>query len=670
MASPKTKVFTNGPWRGVRYISEPTEASADRLYIGLNGYVPDPVNMSGYYSRPGFNQPTNVATAGNAPQGVYTHQALDGTNYNFIFANGKVWRWSTDLTSAPVDVTPTNVVIGTAKFVYATSLADKMIVNDGVNKMWIGTNLGSTPITATVIEQQTPANVLSIGSNDVRLANTAFTGTWSGTQATFAANAVGTAVGALGQIAANTWGIILVEASNNTTLVFSAAFNAGAGYATEPLAIAALPARTASRRYVGYVTVRADAGAVWIAGTDAFATGTTGNQAQTTNYYAGEGPAYSVFGQPVIYYGAVFVIFQQVEAVYARTTIGWSEPNEPDVGYQQTDYDNQWTLTQTSSNPLFALAPTNDALYYSRQLSWGAIGGAPGVNFQGTATHDVVSGNVGCVSPATVARFLNYVYFCDVLGRPWRFAVGGSPEPLWLQAREIYEDNAVQINAAVTLGNAWACVEPNLGLYLTFTAPTVVSETVARLAQVFDMNTGVYVGQWSVGADASPQDIGGIVRNANGQACLAILEGPVAAHATTLLVWRLTLVSEAIWGDGGSTLSYAAETGWNGFAVFESWDVTQIGMLGELGDGSGSTQSVTLTANTPFGSIAVGSVTAVAMFGITGRSVRWVWMATGQTMGRGFRLRIATTVPNASGQFKCYRVEALAVESEAGIEDR
>jgi hypothetical protein len=669
--APKTKTFTNGPWRGARYISEPTEASADRLYIGLNGYIPDAVNRSGYYSRPGFNQPTNVATTGNAPQGVYAHQALDGTNYNFIFANGKVWRWSTNLTSAPVDVTPTNVVIGTGKFVYATSLADTMIVNDGVNKMWVASNLSATPITATVIETDTPSNVLSIGSNDVRLANAAFTGTWSGTQATFAANAVGTAVGALGQIAANTWGIILVEATTSSALAFTAAFNAGAGYATEALAIAALPARTAARRYVGYVTVRADAGAVWIAGTDAFATGTTGNQAQTTNYYAGEGRAYSVFGQPVIYTGALFVIYQQIAAAYARTTIGWSEPNLPAEGYQQTDYDNQWTLTQTASDPLYVLAATNDALYYSRQLSWGAIAGAPGVNFQGTATHDVVSGNVGCVSPATVARFLNYVYFCDVQGRPWRFAVGGTPEPLWLQAREIYEDNAVQINAAVTLGNAWATVEPNLGLYLTFTAPTVVAETVARIAQVFDLTTGTYVGQWTVGADAAPQDIGGVVRNANGQTCLAILEGPTVAHTTTLLVWRLTLTSEAIWGDGGSTLSWAAETGWNGFGSFESWDATKFAMLGEMGDGSGSSQSVTLTANTTMGANTVGSVTATAPSGaVAGRSVRWVWMGNGQTMGRGFRLRVSTTVPNASGQFKCYRIEALAVESMAGIEDR
>ena len=96
-----------------------------------------------------------------------------------------------------------------------------------------------------------------------------------------AANAVGTAVGALGQIAANTWGVILVELNSTPTFSFTAAFNAGAGYATEALAIAALPARTATRHYVGYVTVRADAGFVWIAGTDALQGGGSGAPASS-----------------------------------------------------------------------------------------------------------------------------------------------------------------------------------------------------------------------------------------------------------------------------------------------------------------------------------------------------------------------------------------------------
>src|SRR5690606_22099470 len=135
---------------------------------------------------------------------------------------------------------------------------------------------------------------------------------------------------------------------------------------------------------------------------------------------------------------AVFFILQTVEGVAARTTIAWSEPNQPGVGYQQTDYDNAWTLTQTSADPLYALAATNDALYYFRAFSIGAITGAPNVNFQNTATHDVVSGNVGCVESSTVRTFRNYVYFADAQSRPYRFAMGGAPEPIWQQASFLF----------------------------------------------------------------------------------------------------------------------------------------------------------------------------------------------------------------------------------------
>ncbi len=631
-----------GPWRGVDYTPEPNTSAKDLLYDAVNVYFPDCIAGSGAYARPGCSRPTSVSSGGNAGQGVHRHTALDGTNYNFLFVNGKVWRWSTDLTSAPTDVTPTNVTIGTGKFVYAVSLNDALVFNDGVNKPWVGSSLGSTPIVATIIEQQTPATILSIGSNDVRLANTAFTGTWSGTQATFAANAVGTAVGALGQIAIGTWGIILVEASNSTTLVFTAAFNAGAGYATEALAVAALPSRTAGRRYVGYVTVRADAGAVWIAGTDAFAGGTTGNQAQTTNYYAGEGPAYSVFGQPVIYYGSIFWIYQQVEATYARTTIGWSEPNEPAVGYQQTDYDNQWTLTQTSSDQLFALAPTNDALYYSRQLSWGAVAGAPGINFQGTATHDVVSGNIGCVSPASVKVFLNTVYFADMLGRPHRFRVGGSPEPLWHQARSQFDTYTTSPTTAVRQ-QVFAVVEPNLNLYLL--GFTVVASPGISTFLAFDLMTGRYQGRWSV--TSATMDVGGMVMDAVGTPALAFIQVNAAGTAH---IWRLNRTYEAVWTDNSQTIVRNVTTPW---LLYNGRDTRRVTEARALQNAAGVTASVTV--NTASGLMAgAGAITEITAGSNVAELGRIVWSNNGP-VARG--VQVIVSPQNSAAQWRCWGIE-------------
>lgn len=92
------------------------------------------------------------------------------------------------------------------------------------------------------------------------------------------------AFGALGTIPASKWGIIAVErvAAGTTTFVSGAA-NYTTGYNTEALAIAALPAQSANKVQIGYVTILASA-STWVAGTDALAGGTGGNPATTTNY--------------------------------------------------------------------------------------------------------------------------------------------------------------------------------------------------------------------------------------------------------------------------------------------------------------------------------------------------------------------------------------------------
>jgi len=110
---------------------------------------------------------------------------------------------------------------------------------------------------------------------------------------TISINAVGVAIaaqtgqafGALGTIPEATWGIIGVErVAAGTTTFTSGTDNYTTGYATEALAIAALPAQTANKVLVGYVTILAGAGG-WVAGTDALAGGTGGTPAEETYYY-------------------------------------------------------------------------------------------------------------------------------------------------------------------------------------------------------------------------------------------------------------------------------------------------------------------------------------------------------------------------------------------------
>jgi hypothetical protein len=72
----------------------------------------------------------------------------------------------------------------------------------------------------------------------------------------------------------------------------------GAGYDSEALAIAALPAAAATETPVGYVTVQAHASG-YIAGTSALTGGTGGNVATATTYYNSLNPNATVIGAAV-----------------------------------------------------------------------------------------------------------------------------------------------------------------------------------------------------------------------------------------------------------------------------------------------------------------------------------------------------------------------------------
>lgn len=93
------------------------------------------------------------------------------------------------------------------------------------------------------------------------------------------------AIGSLGTIAASKWSIIAVDAVAAGTISFEVPAAFATGYASEALAIAAAPAKTANKARIGYITVLASA-STWVAGTDAFAGGTGGTPATTTNYYS------------------------------------------------------------------------------------------------------------------------------------------------------------------------------------------------------------------------------------------------------------------------------------------------------------------------------------------------------------------------------------------------
>lgn len=141
----------------------------------------------------------------------------------------------------------------------------------------LGANSGSAP--------------MARGSTDTQVGLAAMVFTVAGVPVVKAASAAGTTFGALGTIPTATWGIIALDVVAAGTITFaSGAANYTTGYATEALAIAALPARITVKARIGYVTILA-ASPGWVAATDALAGGSSGAPATTTNYYPYVGAA-------------------------------------------------------------------------------------------------------------------------------------------------------------------------------------------------------------------------------------------------------------------------------------------------------------------------------------------------------------------------------------------
>ncbi len=168
----RTTRLTSGPWKGVYDTSDPFDASPSHLRDLLNGYIPDPQVGSGAYARNGFclsNNGTALTTGVGAQygQGVYQHTMLDGTILNFVVIDGKLLRITSPNVAGGAasitNVSPVGISIqsGDGLAVYMTSMVTNsgsggtesvLIVNDGVHKPWVGTNLTSTPITGTYID--------------------------------------------------------------------------------------------------------------------------------------------------------------------------------------------------------------------------------------------------------------------------------------------------------------------------------------------------------------------------------------------------------------------------------------------------------------------------------------------------------------------------------------
>lgn len=151
------------------------------------------------------------------------------------------------------------------------------------------------------------------------------------------------------------------------------------------------------------------------------------------------------YGPPTSYYAKLFFVKNT-----ARDTIVWSEENAANTGYEAGGATNVWQLTQSGAGPLHRILGRNDALYYWRRGSIGTILGAVTTDFTASGTHDNLSQEIGTIAPESVVEYEGYIWFVDAQGRPWRFAPGGTLEPVWTNVAALFPASGPDATAGGT----------------------------------------------------------------------------------------------------------------------------------------------------------------------------------------------------------------------------
>lgn len=239
------------------------------------------------------------------------------------------------------------------------------------------------------------------------------------------------------------------------------------------------------------------------------------------------------YGQPWVYYAKLFFIKNA-----SRTTLIWSEENDPTLGYDTAPYPNTWTLGQTDQNALYAGYGTNEALYYFRARSVGVIQGAVNSEFTANAVHDSASNNVGTTSPAGTVYHEGRLFFLDAELKPHMTVPGAAGAvPLWNDATD-------------TLGGmdkAYASSVQGVyhaGVKLVLFAVTELSQTIPSVILAINPYTEPpsFAGVYARGATIVFQRIG-IVKNLAGTPTLMHLSSDGYAYDHGL-------PDGAIWSDG------------------------------------------------------------------------------------------------------------------------
>lgn len=300
------------------------------------------------------------------------------------------------------------------------------------------------------------------------------------------------------------------------------------------------------------------------------------------------------FGQPTVYYAKLFGIKNT-----ARSSIVWSEELDATTGYE-SGFTNVWTLGQTDQDALYAIVGTNEALYYFRAHSSGAISGAVNSEFATDGTREGLSETVGTTSPGGIVYHDARLFLVDALGRPHVARLGAGVAPVWQDAAETLRGVDRTALASVT-----ATFDPTTGLVLYGMPETGQSSPTIALA--YNPLRANPVAVWN----GWPFTTIGVVKNGEGELVLMHIDSDGYAY-------RHGLPTSTLWDDelnaGTATVTHTLTTSYLAPDPQHEQRVSRVDVALRIEDGA---SSLSLVTETPYGN--ADAVTAT----VTGAGSRW-----------------------------------------------
>lgn len=269
----------------------------------------------------------------------------------------------------------------------------------------------------------------------------------------------------------------------------------------------------------------------------------------------------ALYGQPTVRNARILGIRED-----ERNAFVWSEVNDPFTGYESGGYNNAWKLVQTDQEGLVAVVGTNDALYYWRSGSIGAIYGDIVEDWINAGTTDSISPTVGTKSPWAVVRHEDSFYFPDADGVVQRLVIGGGvqvPEP-GLDAR--YTVRALpKSELEWVMGVYWKPAD-----LVLFAYPRLVGES-PEVVLTFAAKTGIFSGVWkSRGRHMRTLDV---VKDLDGT--LSLL-----THTTEdgkLCAWGKP--DGEVWSDAGEAIEHAVYGSALGWSENQTWKFVRADLI-------------------------------------------------------------------------------------------